>query len=284
MYIYSYANYPEGSNNFNEILIEQGLIQKTTENNNQNIYIVPNEPKQLLHQLEQVFLNDGKSDKELINLLITGYKQALLINYDITIIQLKKLIQIKQKNKNFYYIKDDERDYFSEYDKSVHCKKMDTNTIFHETGHALHYFLTYNKVPNNFNEIIELAKQNEGLFSKIEIFDLYFREIEQKELKKLKETSNENIKNYFLKLKKEIENIMNSTRENVIASYINLGIPKEHVEKLFNGIINTEKYIECLKNIYYEEIVGENIYNMISDFYYKYILGIKNEKRKGTRR
>lgn len=241
---------------------------------------------------------------------------------------------------------------------------MDTNTIFHETGHTLHYFLTYNKVPNNFNEIIELAKQNEGLFSKIEIFDLYFREIEQKELKKLKETSNENIKNYFLKLKKEIENIMNSTRENVIASYINLGIPKEHVEKLFNGIINTEKYIECLKNIYYEEIVdskikntypeytiicdildaiyggklfngimkntltnkkinfdghginyysdeekvfdeiianfsvllklgkteilkeivGENIYNMISDFYYKYILGIKNEKRKGTRR
>ena len=51
----------------------------------------------LIKELERLFISDGKSDKDLINLLITGYRNALFINYDITIREIEKLIKIKKK-------------------------------------------------------------------------------------------------------------------------------------------------------------------------------------------
>ena len=51
----------------------------------------------LIKELEGLFISDGKSDKDLINLLITSYRDALFINYDITIREIEKLIEIKEK-------------------------------------------------------------------------------------------------------------------------------------------------------------------------------------------
>lgn len=96
----------------------------------------------LIKELEGLFISDGKSDKDLINLLITSYRDALFINYDITIREIEKLIEIKKNNfDKFYYVKDNDNSYFSSNDGCIHMDDSFASTIIHETGHALHYYL-----------------------------------------------------------------------------------------------------------------------------------------------
>lgn len=243
-------------------IIEKQNIHNKYNNTNQyqeRIAVSP-EAEQLLCQLEQLFLNDGVSDKNLINLLITGYKKALLIDYDINIIEIKKLIKIKQTSKKFYYIKDDKKNYFSFIDGSIHCvESLDTNIILHETGHALHHYVICNKIPYNFNATVEKAKQNEGLFQRIEKYELYLSQMEQKLFEQLKESCDEHLERYFRDYQKKIEDFITTARNYNTTTYLILGVPREQIEPLFEGIINTEKYIECMKNIMYKEKVQEMI-------------------------
>lgn len=104
------------------ILKKRGIVQKSVNvskeeneyttkyieniNNHLGIGPLPEEGERLLNELKLLFLTDGKSDKDLITGLTAGYRNALMNNYDINIIEIKKLIEIKKENKNiFYYIK-----------------------------------------------------------------------------------------------------------------------------------------------------------------------------------
>lgn len=41
------------------------------------------------------------------------------------------------------------------------------STIIHETGHALHYYLTELKVPDNYDEIVKRVRENNELLLKL---------------------------------------------------------------------------------------------------------------------
>lgn len=206
-----------------------------------------NDSDYLIKELERLFISDGKSDKDLINLLITGYRNALFINYDITIREIEKLIEIKKNNfDKFYYVKDKNSSYFSPSKGCIFINDSYISVVIHETGHALHHYLTGSEVPDNYDEIVKRAEENKELLTKT---SKYFESC-NKIMK--------NIKNYFLNLANEVLTAHYSKQENImdiqsIASkdiseyrdkFKSLKIPKEQLEQILQETFSVEEYIK----------------------------------------
>lgn len=223
-----------------------------------------NDSDYLIKELERLFISDGKSDKDLINLLITGYRDALFINYDITIREIEKLIEIKKNNfDKFYYVKDNDNSYFSSNDGCIHMDDSFASTIIHETGHALHYYLNSFKVPDNYDEIVKRAEENKELLTKT---SKYFESC-NKIMK--------NIKNYFLNLANEVLTAHYSKQENImdiqsIASkdiseyrdkFKSLKIPEEQLEQILQETFSVEEYIKREAIIVASELTDTTIRN-----------------------
>lgn len=206
-----------------------------------------NDSDYLIKELERLFISDGKSDKDLINLLITGYRNALFINYDITIREIEKLIKIKKNNfDKFYYVKDKNSSYFSPSKGCIFINDSYISVVIHETGHALHHYLTGSEVPDNYDEIVKRAEENKELLTKT---SKYFESC-NKIMK--------NIKNYFLNLANKVLTAHYSKQENImdiqsIASkdiseyrdkFKSLKIPEEQLEQILQETFSVEEYIK----------------------------------------
>lgn len=218
----------------------------------------------LIKELEGLFISDGKSDKDLINLLITSYRDALFINYDITIREIEKLIEIKKNNfDKFYYVKDNDNSYFSPSKGCIFINDSYISVVIHETGHALHHYLTGSEVPDNYDEIVKRAEENKELLTKT---SKYFESC-NKIMK--------NIKNYFLNLANEVLTAHYSKQENImdiqsIASkdiseyrdkFKSLKIPEEQLEQILQETFSVEEYIKREAIIVASELTDTTIRN-----------------------
>lgn len=223
-----------------------------------------NDSDYLIKELERLFISDGKSDKDLINLLITGYRNALFINYDITIREIEKLIKIKKNNfDKFYYVKDKDSSYFSPNNGCILMNGGCISTIIHETGHALHYYLTELKVPDNYDEIVKRARENKELLTKT---SKYFESC-NKIMK--------NIKNYFLNFANEVLTAHYSKQENIMDiqgilskdiseyrdKFKSLKIPEEQLEQILQETFSVEEYIKREAIIVASELTDTTIRN-----------------------
>lgn len=223
-----------------------------------------NDSDYLIKELERLFISDGKSDKDLINLLITGYRNALFINYDITIREIEKLIKIKKNNfDKFYYVKDKDSSYFSPNNGCILMNGGCISTIIHETGHALHYYLTELKVPDNYDEIVKRVRENKELLTKT---SKYFESC-NKIMK--------NIKNYFLNFANEVLTAHYSKQENIMDiqgilskdiseyrdKFKSLKIPEEQLEQILQETFSVEEYIKREAIIVASELTDTTIRN-----------------------
>lgn len=223
-----------------------------------------NDSDYLIKELERLFISDGKSDKDLINLLITGYRNALFINYDITIREIEKLIKIKKNNfDKFYYVKDKDSSYFSPNNGCIFMNGGCISTIIHETGHALHYYLTELKVPDNYDEIVKRVRENNELLTKTSKYFEHCNKIMK------------NIKNYFLNFANEVLTAHYSKQENIMDiqgilskdiseyrdKFKSLKIPEEQLEQILQETFSVEEYIKREAIIVASELTDTTIRN-----------------------
>lgn len=223
-----------------------------------------NDSDYLIKELERLFISDGKSDKDLINLLITGYRNALFINYDITIREIEKLIKIKKNNfDKFYYVKDKDSSYFSPNNGCILMNGGCISTIIHETGHALHYYLTELKVPDNYDEIVKRVRENNELLTKTSKYFEHCNKIMK------------NIKNYFLNFDNEVLTAHYSKQENIMDiqdilskdiseyrdKFKSLKIPEEQLEQILQETFSVEEYIKREAIIVASELTDTTIRN-----------------------
>lgn len=247
-------------------------ILNINENNDSFIKITPDtyygsldkDSDYLIKELERLFISDGKSDKDLINLLITGYRNALFINYDITIREVEKLIKIKKNNfDKFYYVKDKDSSYFSPSNGCILMNDGCISTIIHETGHALHYYLTEFKVPDNYDEIVKRVRENKELLTKTSKYFEHCNKIMGK------------VRNYFWYIANETFTIKYSRQEKImdiqsilskdISEYRNkfkyLKIPEEQLEQILQETISVEEFIKQEAIIVASELTDTTIRN-----------------------
>lgn len=211
----------------------------------------------LLNKLQQLFLTDGKSDKGLIMALVSGYRHSLLINYDVNIEELKKLIKIKEQNLDkFFYIREEEGAFFSPSRGSIFCDSDVVEILLHETGHALHFYLTNNKVPENYSKIIENARKNPDILIKTEQYANKYSKLRESIISIVEQKYQNFFETYYSEAKKEeIRSFLKKSKEEKKEEYVSLGITEEQLDVILEETFTEEEYIAHQKRIFIRENV-----------------------------
>lgn len=261
------------------ILKNRGIVQKSVNvskeeneyttkyieniNNHLGIGPLPEEGERLLNELKLLFLTDGKSDKALITALTAGYRNALMNNYDINIIEIKKLIEIKKENKDiFYYIKNDDGSYFSPSNGSIFCENANTNTLLHETGHALHFYTADMKTPDDYQEIVERARENPEVLAKTKEYAANYRKLINNITLLVEQRYDSFFKSYYSPEKvEEIKKNLTKSKEEKKKEYKELHIPDEQLDMILSDMYTQEEYIDHQKRIFIDDNVDAILRN-----------------------
>ena len=261
------------------ILKNRGIVQKSVNvskeeneyttkyieniNNHLGIGPLPEEGERLLNELKLLFLTDGKSDKGLITALTAGYRNALMNNYDINIIEIKKLIEIKKENKDiFYYIKNDDGSHFSPSNGSIFCENANTNTLLHETGHALHFYTADMKTPDDYQEIVERARENPEVLAKTKEYAANYRKLINNITLLVEQRYDSFFKSYYSPEKvEEIKKNLTKSKEEKKKEYKELHIPDEQLDMILSDMYTQEEYIDHQKRIFIEDNVDAILRN-----------------------
>lgn len=261
------------------ILKNRGIVQKSVNvskeeneyttkyieniNNHLGIGPLPEEGERLLNELKLLFLTDGKSDKALITGLIAGYRNALMNNYDINIIEIKKLIEIKKENKDiFYYIKSNNGSYFSPSNGSIFCENANTNTLLHETGHALHFYIADMKTPDDYQKIVEEARENPEVLAKTKEYAANYRKLINNITLLVEQRYDSFFKSYYSPEKvEEIKKNLTKSKEEKKKEYKELHIPDEQLDMILSDMYTQEEYIDHQKRIFIEDNVDAILRN-----------------------
>ena len=210
--------------------------------------------EELLNELKILFEKDGKSDMNIINALITSYRYCTIIN-PIFIEELKKLITIKQQHPDFYYTKQIDAGYFSQF-KGVVVEDNTISTLNHETGHAMHYYLTNYEVPPNYNELINSINQEPKWLDNINQYSIKFQEI----LKKIREQAKQIVDKYIVITQnsddeKRIDEMLNTEKEKMIQKYLEKGYSRETLDIVLSSSFTRDEFVSQKKEIEIEEVV-----------------------------
>lgn len=261
------------------ILKKRGIVQKSVNvskeeneyttkyieniNNHLGIGPLPEEGERLLNELKLLFLTDGKSDKDLITGLTAGYRNALMNNYDINIIEIKKLIEIKKENKDiFYYIKNANGSHFSPSNGSIFCENANTNTLLHETGHALHFYAADMKTPDEYQKIVEEARENPDVLAKTKEYAANYRKLINNITLLVEQRYDGFFKSYYSPEKvEEIKKNLTKSKEDKKKEYKELHIPDEQLDMILSDMYTQEEYIDHQKRIFIEDNVDAIIRN-----------------------
>lgn len=261
------------------ILKNRGIVQKSVNvskeeneyttkyieniNNHPGIGPLPEEGERLLNELKLLFLTDGKSDKDLITGLTAGYRNALMNNYDINIIEIKKLIEIKKENKDiFYYIKNANGSHFSPSNGSIFCENANTNTLLHETGHALHFYAADMKTPDEYQKIVEEARENPEVLAKTKEYAANYRKLVNNITLLVEQRYDSFFKSYYSPEKvEEIKKNLTKSKEDKKKEYKELHIPDEQLDMILSDMYTQEEYIDHQKRIFIEDNVDAIIRN-----------------------
>lgn len=223
---------------------------------NAGIGPLPEEGENLLKKLEDVFMSDRQSDPVLISCLVAGYREALFVNYQLNIQELKNLINIKLNNLDrFIYVKtDDNRNYFLPLDGNVYCSGPVIDTILHETGHALHYYLANESIPDEYFSIIQKVSGDTKTLKKIDCFFDEYRNLKAKVKIKVSDKMNSFFESYYTSDKiGEIEEYLEKSKEEKQSELESLGIPKEAIKIILDTSFTIDEYINTQKRIFTDE-------------------------------
>ena len=209
----------------------------------------------LLKKLEALFNNDSKSDKLLVSILISGYRQALFNNYELYIQELRNLVEIKETNKNKFFLKkSDKKTCFNIADGSIYADRSSVETILHETGHALHYYLTNFEVPENYETVVEKVRLNKKTLEKVEQFSKEYNEIQDK----IETIILEKYKNFFDldfndETTKEIILFLEKSLIDKKEEFKFLGISEETLDTILNSSFTVYEYRQTQKRMFIKQ-------------------------------
>ena len=226
------------------------------------------EHEDLLNELGDLFYNDGKSEKELIDVLITSYKQVLLENEELGLLEIKQLIEIKKNNyEKFTYTKTNTGAYFSSADKGVHLDSSIIDTINHETSHALHYFLADNYIPEDYASIIERVRNNPETITKVAEYSRQFKKIrtELKEAISKSEIATYYDEKYSGENVVELATFLASSKEDKKKIFIK-DYPEQVLDTILAGSFTVDEYIAQRKEIEQIEMLDAMLRNNYGAF------------------
>ena len=214
----------------------------------------------LLAELEEVLIPG--SDRELVEAITLLYSKELAKGNDSVLVEINKLIEIKKSHPEFVITKSDFP--FFNHNNGLHLSSSEINIISHELGHVFHYYLTNDKTPFEFDELINRLYNDPKLLKRVEIFSNNMLGLEEtinaRIDKDYEKWSNEYYTNDKLD---ELKEFVECSKEDKIEKYIKLGYTRDELEVILDESYTLEQYMECHKRIE----CNERVYNIMSVSY-----------------
>lgn len=202
-----------------------------------------NENEELLGELYTI-MDDKKSDPYLVYALIATYRNLLSSNSKYSY-EIKQLIEIKRNNPEFVlkYVKNGA--YFNGSKKFIGMEDANIDTLNHELGHALQYFLASDETPKEYISLIEKLRQDKTLLEKTSIYSEQYFELKQM-------VSEEVERNYMTKYDesiddeklREIQGFLDEEITTKKIRYLKLGYSEELLDIIFSKTYTVEEYIK----------------------------------------
>ncbi len=208
--------------------------------------------EKLIEELYQLFINDGISDKELVDALITTYRYNISVN-PLIITEIEKLIEIKKAHPEFCYKREKNSSYFNR--ESVMMCSYVISTLNHETGHALHYYLADNQIPSNYEEVINRIISSESWLKRVSEFSIMVRKMRENVIDLCSKIVEESIANKHIEEQaKEIKEAIEKRKESLRSEYKELGYDEEKIDLILSDSFTIEEFVKCKKEIQKSEL------------------------------
>lgn len=230
---------------------------------------ISDEQQKLLDQIKTIFSEDGRSDKEIIELACNAFKYSFLNNYKYTERDINSLINIKINNPELILIKE-KTSVFDNMGIIAIREIYNLDTFNHELGHAIHWYATEDRIPENFQrEQIQINEENYNKFinNYIEERMMIRENLRKKNIDYYSE--NETAQNDSKDYRKKIEKILEEAEKTDTYS-------KEIIDYLKNNITVEEEY----KN-YYNQVITKEIAYLYQEDYKPSIIDIVDAIKKG---
>lgn len=207
---------------------------------------------ELLEEFYNLFCSDGKSDKELINLLVKSYRVYANNNEEFAKLEIDQLMEIKRNFPEFAYKKSNSGSRFTRDEGCVYCSEpYYISHINHETSHALHHYLADYDISKNFEEIIKQTKSNPVFLEKFASFARSFSlKRDNMYLKSRTQIQDDVKQNFDIN---SLEDFLSSSKQEQKEKYKN-DYSEEFLDIILNKFYSKEEYIEQYIDIEAEKI------------------------------
>ena len=141
-------------------------------------------------------------------------------------------------------------------------ENANTNTLLHETGHALHFYIADMKTPDDYQEIVERARENPEVLAKTKEYAANYRKLINNITLLVKQRYDSFFKSYYSPEKvEEIKKNLTKSKEDKKKEYKELHIPDEQLDMILSDMYTQEEYIDHQKRIFIEDNVDAILRN-----------------------
>jgi len=240
--------------------------QKERGTKNKKKYLEIEIPKHIenkIYNLSRLFLIDGKSDKDAVDVLVASYKNLAKNGYVYLEREIDLLTEYKKRNPNFLIRRTDKKPYFAFNDRIIFLNDSSMDAFNHELGHALHFIGANRCIPRNFKyEITKIQSDPKGLTRVDQYSQMYYKieEVASKEAERIYERE---YGHYFdNNAISKINHLIELDKKEKLKRYGNYGIDSRILEKAINNLYkcSVSEYIENFKRVKIEEIKTSLLY------------------------
>ena len=215
---------------------------------------VTEEQEDLLNRFRELMIVNEETNRSYLEALIASYRHLMHLGNPLGEIELRKLIDIKEKDPEFAITEGS--GYYNETNNSIYVNNTCINTLNHETGHLLFHNLTDKEVPQEYYHIVRELRENPEFIKKVEEYTYNFA--------KIKNAVEEIVKTEYIPIyeksiteekKEEIEKFLDDIKEKKKEELKSEGYSDETIEILLSKAFSLEEYLEQDKRIKREELV-----------------------------
>ena len=252
------------SDKSNVFMFSDEIVQSYNENYDKGY---KSENEDLLEELKDLFMSDGKSDSKAIEALVTSYRYLTSVDIYDAVSELEKLIEIKRLYPDFSYDKSYSGSFFSPSNHNICIESPIIEIINHETTHALHYFLTEEEIPDGYEEMIQSIRDNPQTIGRVQEYSKKFANI----VEQVKQSISEDEISQYYDSKYVGASLLD------LAAYLALSkdderdrykddFPKEVLETILSKSYSVDEYISQQKKLAFSEVLDTKLRNEYASF------------------
>ena len=210
-----------------------------------------------IRELRNIMTKDGKSNPELIDLMITSYEFLLFVNPEIGQQEIRKIIELKRTDQRFSIVEANKgRSEYIAKNNTIYMQEPFLPVFNHEMGHFFFANLTNKKVPSEFYEIIEKLKNSEGFLDKVQEYGRKMRElvfsiqdmVEEKYMPSYDRSITE-------KEKERIGKLIETQKDEIRSKYLKAKNDPKKVEEMLDKSFSVEEYLNQERRIQKNRLV-----------------------------